>query len=129
MLVVMLVAQLFGYENFAGVLAGVLPFNDLAATAVVSAAIVLAELLALPYLLRTYISRLMRVLSALAGFVISGFWLLSALTNAHAANSGLFSTSLTLPGGLLSALWTIVLFAAISYIIFADSRFRHDTTS
>jgi hypothetical protein len=129
LIVFMLVAQLFSYSNFDGTLADTLPINDLTMTTITAALIVLGELLSLPYLLGMYISPLMRVASALMGFLVAGFWLVLTLTNAHAANSGLFSTSFTLPGGIGAAGWSIVLFVAFIMVAFADSRFRHAASS
>lgn len=127
MLIVMLVAQLFHYEDFASVLAVVVSVNDASLLAILAGCIVLAELLALPYLLGMYVSRLMRVISALLGFGMAGFWLFTSFTNAHAGNIGMFSSTLELPGGLLAAVWSIVLFSLVCKVIFADSRFRHAT--
>ncbi len=129
LIVVMLTAQLFSYENFDGTLADTLPFNSLTMTTVTAALIVLAELLSLPYLLGMFISPLMRVTSALMAFFVSTFWLVLTLTNAHASNSGLFSTSLTLPGGIFAAAWSIVLFVAFAMVAFDDGRFRHAASS
>jgi hypothetical protein len=125
----MLLSQLFSYEDFAAVLGGVLPFNDQPLATVGAAVIVIVELLSLPYLLGMYVSILMRIFSAGLAFVVSGFWLLTSLTNAHAANSALFSTTLELSGGLLAALWSAALFGIVTYVIFTDTRFRHDTSS
>lgn len=125
MMTFMLVAQLFGYEDFAIILSGVLPTNDTRELAIASGMIVMIELVALPYLLRMYISTLMRVLSAVCAFMVSGFWLLTMLTNAHAANSGMFASTLELPGGILAALWAATLFGLICVVTFTDSRFRH----
>jgi hypothetical protein len=125
MLVIMLVTQLYGYEEFAAVLAGVLPSNDSRAHQALAAVIVVTELMALPYLLRMLMSRLLRVLSASLAFLVSGFWLLSALTNAHAQNSGLFAGTISLPGGLLAAFWSLGLTGLVVAVIIADSRFRH----
>ena len=125
MIVLMLVAQLFGYEDFSIVLSDITAINDARSLSIISAAIVIAELLALPYLLAMYMSRLMRVVSALLAFGVSGFWLLSSLTNSHSENSALFSSTADLAGGLLAALWAFTLFACICRVIYSDSRFRH----
>lgn len=129
LLLVMLLCQLYSYEDLAATLGGVLPFNDQPLTMSVAATVVLAELLSLPYLIGMYLSRLMRIVSAFMAGAVSGFWLLSCLTNAHAANSGLFSTTLEIPGGLLPALWSLFLFGSVLSVMFADTRFRHDVSS
>src|SRR4051812_47682117 len=94
LLIVMLVSQLFSYEDFPSTLDILLPINDQPLIHMTAALIVFAELLALPYLLGMYISRLMRVLSVMFAVCAAAFWLIVSLTNAHAANSGLFSTTL-----------------------------------
>ncbi len=125
MVVLMLIAQLFGYEDFANILSSVVQTNDSNLLTVTAGLLVIGELVALPYLLRMYLSLLMRVVSALCGFVVSGFWLLTSLTNAHVSNSGIFSSSLELPGGVFAAIWSAVMFGLVCAVIFADSRFRH----
>jgi len=127
MMTVMLIAQLFGYEDFARLLSRLVG-TDMTTSTVFAGVVVLSELLALPYLLSMYVSRLFRCVSGLLAFVISGFWLFVALTNAHAANSGIFSVALELPGGLLAAIWSLLLFACVCYVLLADSRFRHATS-
>lgn len=129
MVVAMLLAQLFGYEDFPTVLSALLPINDLALTTALGAGVVLAELLALPYLLGMYIGKLMRVFSAVLAGVISVFWLLLSLTNAHAINSGLFSTTLELPGGAVAGIWGMLLSGLYFLVVLADSRFRHEKAS
>ncbi len=129
MLVVMSLAQLYSFEDQPTILGALLPFNDQPLAAVVATLVVLAQILALPYLLGMYISRFMRVLCiAACGFVCS-LWLLLAFTNAHAENSGLFSTTLDVGGGILAALWSLVLFVCFARVAFADSKFRHDASS
>ena len=125
MLVTMLVSQLFGYEDFAVTLSTLSASSDYKFFAVLAASVVLLELMSLPYLLRMYLSPLMRIVSAAAGFFVAGFWIVSTLTNAHAENSGLLSTVITIPGGVMAALWTFILFGLICRVIYADSRFRH----
>ena len=125
MLVAMLVSQLFGYEDFAVTLSTLSASNDYKFFSVLAAVIVLLELISLPYLLRMYLSPLMRIVSAAAGFFVTGFWIVSTLTNAHAENSGLLSTAITIPGGVVAAIWTFILFGLVCRVIYADSRLRH----
>lgn len=127
MIIAMLLAQLYGYEAFAPLLAQLLGIELKVAT-VAASALVLIELLALPYLLSMYQSRVMRYVSASASLFISGFWLFSALTSAHAANSGLFSDTLTVSGGLGAALWTLAVTVLVCTVLAADSKFRHATS-
>lgn len=122
MLVSMLLAQLFNYEDFAVTLGAVLPFNDIVGTKVVAASIVVLELLALPYLLSMYLSVLMRVTCALAAAAVALFWLLIAFTNAHASNSAFFSTTIDIPGGVIAATWALVLSGLVTVTVYGDTR-------
>lgn len=129
MLIIMSLTQLYGFEDQPTILGVLLPFNDQPLATAVAALIVLAQILALPYLLGMYISRLMRLLCALACGFVSLLWLLLAFTSAHAENSGLFSTTADVGGGILPALWSLVLFACFVRVALADSKFRHDASS
>lgn len=126
----MLLAQLFSFENFASVLNLVLSYNDQPLIQVSAAAIVVVELLALPYLLGMKLSLLMRIVSAVFGGITVAFWLLTSLTNAHTENSALFGDTFTLPGGLLAVMWSLILAGAYAYVIAHERRrSRSDTTS
>lgn len=125
MFVIMLMTQLFGYEDFSTILGVLLPMNDAPTLHVVAAAIVIIELLALPYLLGMYVSKLMYILSGVLAASGAMFWLFTSLTNSHASNSGLFSTTLEVPGGLLAAAWALALFAGMVLIIREDSKLIH----
>lgn len=129
MLVLMTLAQLYGYEDQPTIISTLMPFDDQPLSTVVAAMIVLAQLLSLPYLLGMYLSKLMRLFSAFVGLGVSAFWLFTALTNAHAQNAGLFSSTFELQGGITAALWTMALFACVTTVAAADSKFRHDTSS
>ena len=128
MLVVMLVGQLYGFDDFAIELAVLLPSTSSALPDITAALIVLGELLALPYLLGMYLSRLMRALSGLSAAIIGFYWLFIAFTNAHEGNSALLASSVILPGGIVAASWAFALTCAIVAVIAADSRFRHATS-
>jgi glucan phosphoethanolaminetransferase (alkaline phosphatase superfamily) len=125
MMTVMLLTQLYGYEDFSTVLSGLLSSNDMRAAVATAGLLVLAQLLSLPYLLGMYLSKLMRIMSASLSFVVACFWLFTMFTNAHAENSGVFSSVVILPGGIIAALWASLLFFLIAYTLLADSRFRH----
>ena len=75
LLTIMLVAQLFSYEDFAVTLSALMPYNDNSLLTITAAAVVIAELLALPYLLGMYISTLMRVMSATLAAAVGVFWM------------------------------------------------------
>ena len=122
MVIVMLLAQLYGYEDFAITLGAILPFNDNALLNVIAATVVIIELLALPYLLGMYLSKLMRVLCACFAASVSVFWLFASFTNSHASNSGLFSTTFELSGGILATAWSLLLFAGMVIVVKADTE-------
>lgn len=122
MMIVMLLAQLYGYEAFANILRDVLPSHDATQATIAAGMIVIVELLSLPYLIEMRLSALMRRVSIVFGLAIGGFWLLMPLTSAHAENSGLFSDTLELPGGVLALLWSLVLVGCSSYVVYKNSR-------
>ena len=124
-IVVMLLGQLFGFEDFASVLGTVMPFNDMPLSSTLAAGLVLVELLALPYLLAMYLSPLMRALSATAALAVALFWLIVCLTNAHASNIGMLSSTFTIHGGLVAVAIAFVLFVLILRVVLHDSKFRH----
>ena len=122
MVTAMLLAQLYGYEDLAVTLGAVLPFNQATTLSVIAAVIVIVELLSLPYLLGMYLSRLMRILCGAFAAGVSVLWLFTCFTNSHASNSGLFSTTLELSGGIIATAWSLLLFAAIVVVIKADTQ-------
>ena len=122
MLVLMLLAQLFSFENLASVLTLVLSYNDQSLIKITTALLVTAELFALPYLLGMKLSKLMRIFSAFLGGCVLLFWLLVTLTNAHAANSAIFGDTLTLPGGIVAVAWSILLAGAYVYVVAHERR-------
>ena len=124
LLLLMLLTQLFGYEGFSSLLAVLLPFNDQPLTDLLTAKLVVVELLALPYLLAMPLSRLMRGLSLLCGAAAITFWLFTSLTSAHAGNAALFSDTVSISGGLLPFLWCLVLAIGFGYVVSADLRSR-----
>lgn len=109
-LVVMAVAQLFKFEEFLILVKSFgLTGGDPMAVAIVSI-LVTAEVAALPFLLRMYLSPLMRIVSMLLGWVVAGIWLylmvaLSFSVNA-VSDSGFLGTALEVPFG-----WWSVVFA------------------
>ncbi len=120
LLILMLLAQLFGYESFASILAILMPFNDQQLTDILAAKVVIAELLALPYLLGMPLSRLMRGFSLLLGTGVVLFWLFTSLTSAHAGNAALFSDTLLIPGGILAFLFSALLSTGFGYVVYRD---------
>ena len=126
MVTLMLLAQLYGFEDFSTVLSGVLPFDESPLISAIAASLVLLELFALPYLLSMYLSPLMRIVSAVVSAAVALTWFFVTITNAHAGNVGLFSASPEVPGGILAAGWTSLLAGLIAWVLFVDCRsYRH----
>ena len=124
----MIVAQLYGYELFPSTLANVVVIDNSALVSASAGVVVLMELFSLPYLLGMYISKLLRWISAGLAFISGFFWLFVTFTNAHAQNSGLFSDTFVVTGGIFAALWSTVLLFIVGWVIAADSNFRHAST-
>ena len=124
LLVIMLLLQLFGYESLSSLLLVLLPFNDHKLTELLTAALVLAELLAVPYLLAMPLSPAMRVVCAACGAIVTLFWVFTQLTSAHAGNSALFSDTVALPGGLLAFLFSLIMAVGFGYVVVADLNAR-----
>lgn len=122
MFVLMLLTQLYQYENFASVLSVILPFNNQIFISLTAAVIVISELASLPYLLAMKLSKLAYVLAGAIAMFISTVWLLINLTNAHAANAGIFGDTLALPGGVMAFLWSAVLVGVTLFVIISDAK-------
>lgn len=122
MITIMLLAHLFSFENFASVLTLVMSYNNQQLIEISAALVVVVELLAIPYLLGMKLSPLMRIFSAGFGGLTVLFWLFTSLTNAHAENSAIFGDTLTLPGGILAVLWSLILASAYIYVIAHERR-------
>ena len=125
MLVVMLVAQLYSFEDFAPLLGQNMQGDDVVISYVAAALLVIAELFSLPYLLGMYISRFLRYTSAGLALGVSVYWLFTAFTNSHAVNTGLFSSTFVVSGGILAAAWAGLLVFLVVATVAADTRFRH----
>jgi hypothetical protein len=129
MLGLMLLLQLFKFEDFASVLAVVLSYNDQALLTVTAALVVVVELFALPYLIGMAVSPLLRIVSGICAAGTALFWLISALTSSHADNSGLFGAGVAMPGGVLAVLWSLLLVACIATDILYLKRIPSPPTS
>lgn len=117
-LMIMAVAQLFTYEDFASVLSA-LGFERSTGIAVV---IVVAEVMSLPFLLFMNLSPAARAASMFAGWVAIGWWvwaqLISNLARHGDINSGLLGATLEIPlgwGSFFIAMALAVLCAWVSW--------------
>jgi hypothetical protein len=113
MLVVLAVAQLFTFEQFAEVfIAMALPGSDVLAP-VYGAVIVTLEVFALPFLLAMRLSTAMRIFSMVVGWLAIAVWLFLSVWGASmgeiAANSGLLGATVVLPVGWWSVSFSIAL--------------------
>ena len=112
-ILIMLLAQLFTFENLPGLLvgAGVAPVVSLLAGSL----LVVAELAALPYLLKMSASSNVIRVSKVCGFIIlAALSVLESMAAVNNTTSTLFGATANLPGGLwalflLSALWVLLL--------------------
>ena len=112
-ILIMLLAQLFTFENFPGLLVGVgvAPVVSL----LLGSLLVVAELAALPYLLKMSASSNVIRVSKVCGFIIlAALSVLEGMAAVNNTTSTLFGATANLPGGLwalflLSALWILLL--------------------
>lgn len=111
-LVVMIVGQLFTFEDFPSTLDAMwLPGGSTFAT-IAAALIVTFEVLALPFLLGLRLSVAMRVLSMLFGWLTIATWLVVSVgnvVNGGVANSGLLGATVPLLVGWWSVLFCVAL--------------------
>lgn len=110
-LTLMVVAQLFTFEDFADVLAGTwLPLSMASAQTIV-AFVVTLEVLALPFLLHMRLSPLMRVLSMVSGWIVLVVWFgLSIWENilpSTISNAGFLGATATIPVGWWSVFFSL----------------------
>lgn len=112
-LALMALAQLFSFEKFIPLLTSLnLPGNEFTAY-VGGSLLTIAEVSAIPYLLRMELSPLMRALSLISGwFAIVGWLIIQIVLNTqahHASNNALLGASMHLPVGW----WSVVVLLAL----------------
>lgn len=116
-LVVMAVAQLFGFEKFMPIIADYWLPGGAGTVAFVAGVVVASEVFALPYLLRMRLSPLMRWFGLVCSFVVPLVWIglsVGALAGESAiANGGILGAKVTVPLGaqLVVAIGLLVLAA------------------
>lgn len=112
-LLVMVVAQLFTYEDFPGVVTGFWLSDDAGLSHVLAALIVVAEVSALPFLLAMRLSPLMRVLSMVSGWIAIGFWVFIAIwlnvTMTAMSSAGILGATIEFPVGRWVIWFTLAL--------------------
>lgn len=127
LIAVMLLAQLYGFEYFASILLLVSPTMSQADVASLAAGIVVVELLSLPYLLNMHMSVLFRAMSAFTSFCVAMYWLMTAMTNSHASNIGMFSDTLVFAGGIAPFLVASILIVCIGLVLYSDTKVNKRT--
>ena len=112
-IVIMVVAQLFTFENFPALIANLwLPGGEPTAK-IVAALVVIAEVLSLPFLLSMTLSPLFRVVSMTAGWLVGLMWVVLSLWENLMAGaisaSGIFGATIPLPVGWWSVFFSVAL--------------------
>ena len=120
LLVVMVVAQLFKFEEMVPLVESFnLGGGEARATLIVSV-LVAAEVFALPFLLRMYVSPLMRIMSMVLGWIVAAIWLylmIGVAMTVHAvSDSGFLGTAVTVPFGWWSVGFALVLTGLAAWI-------------
>jgi hypothetical protein len=113
--IMLAVAQLYKYEEFPDVLAGLGLPGGVVWAPLYAALIVIGEVLAVPFLLRMRLSPAMRIVSMASGWLVIGLWLIIAITgnlSGYAGNSGVLGATLPVVLGW----WTVFVFAALGVL-------------
>lgn len=116
----MAVAQLFTFENFPAVIASMwLPGGETMAR-VSAAFIVIAEVLALPFLLGMRLSPLFRTVSMVLGWIVVVKWLFFAIWEnimvTSVTNNGMFGATVPLPVGWWNVFFSLGLVILIVWV-------------
>jgi len=119
-LMIMVVAQLFSFEDYSDVLVSSLRLLE-APALIMSAIIVILEIAALPFLFSMRLSALGRLVSMLSGWlVVSGWFLITIYTNVtmgSVSNSGVLGATIPIPSGW----WTAFFFAGVMVLMIWSS--------
>jgi hypothetical protein len=117
---VMVVAQLFSFEDFPAVIASLwLPGGEVMAH-IFSAVLVVCEVFMLPFLLSLPLSQLFRVVSMVLGWTAALLWLFLALweniTTYTIPNSGILGATVPLPVGWWSVFYALALASLVAWV-------------
>jgi hypothetical protein len=115
LLVCMVVGQLFGFEKFIPLLESFGLFGGQGGATLVAGLLVVSEVFALPFLLRMYVSPLMRVTSMILGWVVPVVWIWIALSlnlMGSVDPIGFFGTKLAMANGW----WTVLFGVALAIL-------------
>lgn len=104
---IMAVAQLFTFEDFPALIADFLLPTGTGAAELIAALVVALEVLAIPFLLGTALSPLMRWFSMVSGWIVVLFWFKTSVwlnvTDAAVTTAGFLGTTVKIPSGW----WTV----------------------
>lgn len=114
---VFLLTQLFTFEKFPQLIQGATGLEG-AWVVVIAIVLVIAELMALPFLLGARISRLLQRVSQASGFIALGLLTIMEVLALWGDQSVLFGATFQLPSGmwsllLLVAIWVLLMWSAI----------------
>lgn len=130
-LVVMIVGQLFSFEKFIPMIESYWLPGGHGTAVVVASLLVTAEVFALPFLLRMRLSKLMRVVSMVAGWVAIAGWLKLAVwanvTTNELSNIGFFGVHVPLPVGWWAVLFTLALGVLFAWAAWGLWPFKQPT--
>lgn len=117
-LIVLVTAQLFSFEDLPQVIDDMwLPGVNTALATVLASVLVVAEVFALPFLLRLQLSIAMRFVSMVLGWLVGAWWLAvlvwQNISASALANNGLLGSTVELPVGW----WTVALQCAVLVLI------------
>lgn len=124
---VMMVGQLFSFEEFSPALATLQLPGDEPMAFILAASLCIFELLSLPFLLSMRLSPAFRVLSMACGWFVAAKWLFITTWEtavAGASHSVLFGTSVPLPAGWWNVFFVLVLGSLIVWISWSLWPFR-----
>lgn len=114
---VLLLLQLFGFEELPDTLRYFWSMDSEEAGMVVAAFLVFGELFALPVLLGMKLSPLMRWVSGVSGGLVVLYWTIAslyAISLGQVKDSGIFGDTMPVAGGLLLPIVTVPLIALIT---------------
>ena len=119
-IVLLLTAHLYSFEALPGLLAGALDL-DISEAGIVASVLVAAELFSLPFLLGMAVSKLMRIVSILAGICVLTFWfavgIYTQLNDEVLMNVGIVGNAPTMSGWWLVVAMSAVIVAFLWYLV------------
>lgn len=111
--IVMAVGQLYAFEEFVPLLTSFGLGGGEARATVIASLLVTGEVFALPFLLRMHVSPLMRIVSMVAGWLVSITWIYITVSVALSVNAvndaGFLGGALALPFGWWSVAYVVLL--------------------